>query len=177
MEGVTGDKLVRDQQIVTGLNRAIADFIARLNRGGMSPDSAQRLPNILRIVRYYETLAELALEAAAATRETRTPILGEPADFAASTESLLERIDPEMKLDDTSIVESGLQHMEDNYQSLKAWLLEAGAHGHMPVPEMDARLRAASATRRAMQQAVKAVLLLNDETSEDDMEKLSASAG
>lgn len=40
-------------------------------------------------------------------------------------------------------------------------MLEAGAQGHLPVAEMDARLRAASATRRAVQQAAKAARLLN----------------
>jgi len=168
--GAAADKLARDQHIVASLNRAIADFIARLNRTGMSPDSAQRLPNILRIARYYETLTELALEAAAATRETAAPAMDEPADFDASTESLLERADPEMKLNDTSLVESGLQELESSYQVLKSWLLEAGARGRLPVTEMDARLRAASATRRAMKQAVKAVRLLNDETLVNGME-------
>ena len=54
------------------------------------------------------------------------------------------------------------------------WLLAAGAQGRLPVAEMDARLRAASATRRAMQQAVKAVRLLNDETLVNGMEQPSA---
>ncbi len=174
LSGTAADKLARDQLIVAGLNRAIADFIARLNRAGMSRDSAQRLPSILRIARYYETLAELALETAAATRETTVPTLDEPEDFAAAMETLLERVDPEMKLNDTSLVEAGLQDLESSYQSLKSWLLEEGAQGRMPVAEMDARLRAASATRRAMQQAAKAARLLNDEKLVDDMEQPSA---
>ncbi len=172
--GAAADKLARDQHIVASLNRAIADFIARLNRAGMSHASAERLPNILRIARYYETLAELALETAAATREIVAPALDEPSDFAARMETLLERVDPEMKLNDTSLVETGPQELEGNYQSLKSWLLQAGAQGHLPVAEMDARLRAASATRRAMQQAIKAVRLLNDETLANDMEQPSA---
>ena len=172
--GAAADRLARDQHIVAGLNRAIADFIARLNRAGMSPASAQRLPSILRIARYYETLAELALETAAAIRETTAPLLDEPVDFAAATETLLEHVDPEMKLTDTSLVEAGLQDLEGSYQPLKSWLLAAGAQGRLPVAEMDARLRAASAARRAMQQAVKAVRLLNDETLANDMEQPSA---
>ena len=172
--GAAADKLARDQHIVAALNRAIADFIARLNRAGMSPASAQRLPSILRIARYYETLAELALETSAASRETTAPLLDEPVDFAAATETLLERVDPEMKLTDTSLVEASLQELEGSYQPLKSWLLAAGAQGRLPVAEMDARLRAASATRRAMQQAVKAVRLLNDETLVNGMEQPSA---
>ena len=163
--GATGDGLARDQQIVAELNRAIADFIARLNRGGMSPEGAQRLPGILRIARYYETLAELALETAAAMRETPAPAPTEAGKFSAQAEALLDAADPEMKPDDDSHVEAGLQSLEDHYQLLKSRLLEMGAQGQLPVAEMDARLRAASATRRALQQAVKAMRLLNGATS------------
>ena len=163
--GATGDGLARDQQIVAELNRAIADFIARLNRGGMSPEGAQRLPGILRIARYYETLAELALETAAAMRETPAPAPTEAGKFSAQAEALLDAADPEMKPDDDSHVEAGLQSLEDHYQLLKSRLLEMGAQGQLPVAEMDARLRAASASRRALQQAVKAMRLLNGATS------------
>ena len=163
--GATGDGLARDQQIVAELNRAIADFIARLNRGGMSPEGAQRLPGILRIARYYETLAELALETAAAMRETPAPAPTEAGKFSAQAEALLDAADPEMKPDDARHVEAGLQSLEGHYQLLKSRLLEMGAQGQLPVAEMDARLRAASATRRALQQAVKAMRLLNGATS------------
>ncbi|MDP2195634.1 MAG: Na/Pi cotransporter family protein, partial [Rhodocyclaceae bacterium] len=50
--------------------------------------------------------------------------------------------------------------MESAYQALKADLLAAGAQGRLPVNAMDARLRAASALRRALEQAVKATRLL-----------------
>ena len=163
--GATDDGLARDQQIVAELNRAIADFIARLNRGGMSPEGAQRLPGILRIARYYETLAELALETAAAMRETPAPAPTEAGKFSAQAEALLDAADPEMKPDDARHVEAGLQSLEGHYQLLKSRLLEMGAQGQLPVAEMDARLRAASATRRALQQAVKAMRLLNGATS------------
>lgn len=161
-----GDRLARDQQIVSGLNLAIAGFIARLNRAGMSPDSAQRLPDILRIARYYEILAELALETAAAMRETTSPAPAEAGKFAAQAEALLDAVDsdkalPEIIPIDTVCIETCLDTMEERYQILKSHLLEAGAQGQLPVAEMDARLRAASATHRAVQQAAKAARLLN----------------
>lgn len=170
--GATGDSLARDQQIVAELNRAIAAFIARLNRAGMSPDSAQRLPDILRIARYYEALAELALVMAAATRGIPTPAPTEVGRFSAQAEALLGAADPEMKPNDGSQVEPGLHALEEHYQALKSHLLEAGAQGLMPVVEMDARLRAASVTRRAVQQAAKAARLLDDETPANGAVKL-----
>jgi phosphate:Na+ symporter len=167
--GAAGDRLARDQQIVASLNEAIAAFIARLNRAGMSPDSAQRLPDILRIARYYEALAELALETAAATRETAPPAPAEASKFAAQAEALLDAVDPGEALPEAMPngrvrIEACLQTLEEHYQALKSRLLEAGAQGNMPVAEMDARLRAASATRRAVQQAAKAARLLGGAT-------------
>ncbi|MDK9724508.1 MAG: hypothetical protein OEL88_06420 [Sterolibacteriaceae bacterium MAG5] len=43
------------------------------------------------------------------------------------------------------------------HQAVKVYWLEAGAPGNIPVTVMDARLRAASALRRALEQATKAV--------------------
>ncbi len=47
---------------------------------------------------------------------------------------------------------------------LKVELLEASAQGRLPVADMDAHLRAASAIRRAVHQAAKAARLLHDKT-------------
>lgn len=160
-DGTPQHRLARDQQVVAGLNRAIAVFIERLNRGSMSPESAQHLPDILRIARYYETLAELALEAAAARQETTGHAPVEYDAFVAQAKSLLDAADPEAAPDERRPVRLGLQALEEDYQALKSRLLEAGARGRMPVAEMDARLRAASSMRRAIEQAVKAVLLLD----------------
>jgi len=163
--GTTAERSARDQQIVAGLNLAIADFITRLNRTGMSPEGAQRLPAILRIARYYETLAELALEVASATHTPLPHSSVESGKFIAQAEALLDAVDPALKLEDGDAVALALQTLEEHYQSLKSRLLEAGAQGHLPVAEMDARLRIAGATRRAAQQAVKAALMLNEETT------------
>ena len=57
-------------------------------------------------------------------------------------------------------LDAGLRDFENDYHILKTELLEAGAQGQLPVGDMDARLRAASALRRALQQAVKAARLL-----------------
>jgi len=172
MAGAARDKLAKDQQIVARLNQTVADFISRLNRAGMSQDSAQRLPHILRVARYYETVVELAAEAAAAARETPLPALIETGgDFLDQLTRLLSRIDPEGKLELAAAVEPGLESLEGDYQMLKAELLEAGAQGRLPVADMDARLRAASAIHRAVQQAAKAARLLGAEATASGAEQ------
>ncbi len=159
MDGTASSKLARDQQIVAGLNVAIAEFITRLNRGGMSAEGAQRLPDIMRIARYYESVAELAQEAAAATRETMARPSAASSNFTAAIAALCQSVDPGKLAGEHAHVESALQEMEAGYQALKSALLEAGTQGQLPVAEMDASLRSASAIRRAMQQAVKAMRL------------------
>ena len=169
MAGAAGDKLAADQQIVARLNLAVADFISRMNQAGMSLDNARHLPHILRVARYYEAVAELAVEAAAAARETPLPALIETgSSFPSQAERLCSRVDPEGYREHGADVENGLQSLEGDYQMLKVELLEAGAQGRLPVADMDARLRAASAVRRAVQQAVKAARLLGAKTPEGE---------
>ena len=161
--GANGDRasLARDERIVDRLNLAIADFIARLSRAPLSQDSAARLPQILRVARYYETAADQALEAVAAAAESA------PGDFPASHESfrrqaeaLFARCDPAAPHASPEEIDAALGGFEADYQILKAELLEAGAQGRLAVADMDARLRAASALRRAAQQIAKAARLL-----------------
>ena len=156
--------LARDRRVVARLNQAIAEFIAELNRAGMSGDSAQRLPQLLRTARYYESAAELAIEAAAAASEQLAGAggvedLGDAA-FRQAGESLLAQADPAVVPAPVARDDASARAMESAYQALKARLLEAGARSELPVAVMDARLRAASALRRAMEQAVKAARML-----------------
>lgn len=171
MAGASGDKLAADQQIVARLNQAVADFIARMNQAGMSQKNARRLPQILRTARYYEAVAELAMEAAAAARETPMPVLIEAGGaFLDQASRLFSRVDPVGYMEYAADVETSLQGLEGDYQILKAELLEAGAQGHVIVADMDARLRAASAIRRAVQQAAKAAHLLGAKASTGGVE-------
>ena len=84
------------------------------------------------------------------------------AKFGAQAEALLDSVDPSSVLRDRQAIEQALNALEDHYQQLKARLLEAGAQGELPVAEMEVRLRIASMMRRAIEQAVKAALMLDD---------------
>jgi phosphate:Na+ symporter len=157
-------QLEQNRRIADRLTTAIAGFIAQLNRGGMAHESAQRLPQLLRVARYYETAAELASEAGAALAETPSDgfLAEETTAFRQSGEALLESVDPAAAM--TGVphgdrVDRVLAAFEADYQQLKAALLDAGARGELPLAAMDARLRAASALRRAAEQATKAARL------------------
>jgi len=154
----TPPQLEKNQRIADRLAHAIADFIAELNRSGMAAESAQRLPQLLRVARYYEAATELATEAAAALREATAehaadlPEMAEMKELRAQGEALLACLDPATP----GCAAADLNAFEDAYQHLKAALLEAGAQARLPVAVMDARLRGASALRRAVEQAAKA---------------------
>ena len=167
--GVLGPSPAVDgnQRIVALLSRAIAEFIIRLNRSGMSEVSAKRLPQLLRIARYYEAVAELAKEAVQAAHEGAArqspdaPVAEYDAAFRRRADVLLALIHPDSSPDDTGAIDNAVHELEVDYQRLKAELLEAGARGELAVSAMDARLRAASALHRALDQAVKAIRLLS----------------
>jgi phosphate:Na+ symporter len=148
---------------VAGLNRAIAAFIVELNRSGMSSTSARKLPELLRVARYYERAVELVTEAAQAGSEIAAAVAEsgesvEQAEFREQAKQLLIHLDPGSNATERA---SAQRNAEASYQALKAALLEAGAQGRLPVDVMDARLRVASAHRRALEQAGKAATLLN----------------
>ena len=139
-----------------------------MQRGTMSAASSERLARALRVERYHEVCAELAFEAAVAQAESAAAlpdgVVAADAGFRRAGEELLAAVavpdesathEPVV----TSAVERLLAAMENAYQPLKAALLAAGAAGRMPLAVMDERLRAASALRRALQQAVKAARL------------------
>ncbi len=120
-------------------------------------DSARRLPELLRLARYYEAAAELAAEAGEAVAEAGGPPAGDaPAsqfrDCArpCSTGSTLKQ--PA----DVDSREAAYRAAQESYHALKAHWLEASGIGIIPVTAMDAHLRAASALRRALEQLAKA---------------------
>lgn len=166
LEAPNSPALAGHQRVVVRLNQAIAEFIVELHRSSMSGVSARRLPDILRAARYYETATALAVEAALARGELAGGHDGaDMLAFAEAAKTLLNLADPQVGVDTqaTSLdptVQAMLQAMLQAYQRLKAHLLAAGTEGHLPVVGMDARLRSASALRRALEQAAKAAHLL-----------------
>jgi phosphate:Na+ symporter len=168
VRGALGEAPALDssQGIVLRLGHAIAEFIAQLSRASMAVESARRLPELLRVARYYEAAAELATEAVLAAREVADmPAMDSDTAFRRQGESLLGRAEPDAALIDPVALDAGLRDFEDDYQILKAALLEAGVAGALSVTAMDARLRAASALRRAVEQAVKAARMLSNTAS------------
>ena len=155
-----GAAVQRDAQISDRLGSAIAAFITEANRAGMSERSAQRLTDLLRVSRYYEAAAELAAEAASAHAEATHTAADETARADARwrvrAADLLGAVSPDATGDHAVGRDQAWQALESAYQEMKSALLAAGVRGALPVETMDARLRSASALRRALDQTLKA---------------------
>ncbi|WP_126447147.1 Na/Pi cotransporter family protein [Sulfuricystis multivorans] len=153
--------LAGHERSAASLSHAIALFIAELSRTRIPAESARRLPSLLRIARYYEMAAELAAEATAAAGEApQLPAAQNIAAFRATGERVIAAADPTAGAGTPATLEADLGAFEAAYQRLKAELIELGARGVLEVTAMDARLRAASALRRAVEQVTKAARLL-----------------
>lgn len=157
LAGSDAARIVHDAQTTTRLKLAIGQFLTRLSRAKLSGENALRLSRLLRALRYYDTVAELAQAIAIGAAE---PAL--PGDLPAmqATRALAAQIDALCREAAPATATAGLDRLEARYQALKADLLQAGAQGDIGMPEMETLLRRASLARRAAEQAVKALRTL-----------------
>jgi phosphate:Na+ symporter len=160
-----GMALARAQATLQALDAAIDDFVVRLNRSGMAPETARRLAAVLRREGYYASVAE-QLEALAMPSSdgiaAATPVADELATLRRDAAALLKQLDPqhdEADADGGGEVDRRMQAWDAHYRRVKAALLEAAAVGQLGPEPSDALLRSNSALRRAVQQAHKAIRL------------------
>lgn len=156
--------VARDKAAVDRLTIAIGEFTARLNRSAMAQESSERLPEILRVARYYDAVADLATQIA----DQRAPMGAIPAAIAAELEEFKGKSVQLFALADTDRLDfdvvacqATLTDLEGTYQGVKARLLRAGAAGELRVTDMEGLLQVASLVRRSAQQAVKAAQRLH----------------
>lgn len=148
---------------VAQLGKAVAGFVARLNREPMSAASADTIATLLRAQRYYDTCAELSPEIAIAPEAIEAlnglALHDEVIDLIEHSEELLLQINPDTEPFAPASAEQHRQ-FEDAYQRIKAGLLAAGARGELDIHAMDSVMRSLSALRRVIDQAAKAAHLL-----------------
>lgn len=162
-EGLGRSALTRDQTIVARLTHAIGEFAVRLHGARMTPRTAARLPEILRVARYYDAIAELVASHAALPPPVGTGVAAQaPQDsFRQSVTRVFDLADSGREGFESEALAVALAHMQETYQAFKAALLEAGAAGGMSVSDMEIRLQQASLTRRVAEQSAKAAQRLH----------------
>lgn len=147
------------------LGTAIANFVARVRTESMPSDVADELARALRLARYLEEAARLAPSAHAlredagrladaGLRNTLEQTLGD----AARCVALAERAEAASGSDAERT--AALDRFQQTYQQTKAGLLAAVVGGRFSVETIDTLLDDLSATRRLVEQLVKADRLL-----------------
>lgn len=166
--------------MVTQLNRAIGEFVMGLSTSSMASKSASRLPLILRVARYYVTVAEIADELVKARAEDHLLQAGMVVsmfdEFIGYVQTLFGEAGPQAGTATLPDFDEDSRRLEDRYQQLKEALLVAGAEGTLSVPNMETLLREASLMRRAVTQARKAMRTLHRLDADDEAGIASASA-
>ncbi len=148
-----------EQAVVAQLNEAIARFIAQLHRVRMAAESAQRLPEVLRVARYYDTVVELSAELMAMPYPGT---LGSP-QLRDRIMAFMEQGEALLSLD---VVEGAVEpdarqtDLQRHYRTLKAAALAEGARGDFDIHDMELCLRRLSRMRRLAEQALKAATTL-----------------
>ena len=154
--------LARAQRTLAALDAAIDEFVVRLNRAGMAPESARRLGIVLRRSGYYTSVVEqlAALVTPALEPSERTgAVLEQVAAVRREAGDLLSALDPErVPRTPPSDLDARLAEWDQRYRDAKAGLLDAGALGTLPPAAMEPLLRSNSALRRLLQQAHKALV-------------------
>lgn len=158
LAGAPASAVARERDVVVRLDTAVERFVERLSRAAMAPSSAQALARGLRVLRYHETAAELAQQAAQAAPAEGMSVPAAAA-FTAQAHALLAACSAPPGEASPGAVQSALDELETRYQALKAALLDAGATGAATIDAMEAALGRASALRRALEQSAKAARL------------------
>ncbi len=159
LAGVDAAVVASDQHIAVQLDRAVERFVERMSRAAMAQGTSRRLAWALRAVRYHETTCEQAVLASRLLpweATTGSELALAQARFALHADALYALCDPTQGETSSGMVAAALDAQEQAYQSLKAELLDAGAHGQIPLAAMEQALRRSSALRRAAQQLAKA---------------------
>lgn len=157
--GAEADMVAQEQRTASALDAAVERFVERMHRTAMSPATSQRLAWALRVLRYHETTSEQALAASRLSpwaAAAGTVLAQAQARFASRADELFVLCDPQQGDASPGIVARARDAVEQEYQTLKAALLAAGADGQLPMAAMEQALRRNSAMRRCAQQLAKA---------------------
>lgn len=154
-----GERLHVEQQAISRLGDTLREYTVEIQRSHLAEDISSALPNGLRVLRYYEEVAEAALEIADAQQqieEVRDPrIASLIAAFRSEVVTIVVESNALAEGYDATVAQERLDVLESHYQALKASLLRAGADEHIQLQQMVVQLEQHSLIRRLLEQTVK----------------------
>lgn len=158
-------QLKEEKIALNRLIEALGEFSTLLRRRDLAPKQADQLPVALRISRYYQAIAELALEVSkhqGKKKQVEQPELaGAVAFFKKKVVHLLEETDASLEGYSPAATTGKLLAINNKYQEVKSALLRAGAVGQLTTRTMVAHLEVLSEIRRIADQAEKGARFLS----------------
>jgi phosphate:Na+ symporter len=170
LDGVAPEAIAHQRDAFDRLTRAVAGFVVSIHRSTLSAASGERLPRVLRELRYYETVARMASVMAAPVPSGPLPddVVRCETHFRAQVRDWLALVLPAgdaVSLPAAAVLPDALVA---GYAALKDAILRAAAADALDIVRMDALLERARAMRLAAEQAGKALQLLHRIEMNDD---------
>lgn len=147
-----------------GLNLKVAEFIQKMQRSGLAPDTEYVLPQALRVLQYFREASEHATEAtsisiseiqAGKIRTTLENLVELLADFCRIADSEREGFSIEL-------VNQYKERLDKAYDEAKMTLLDAGSKGQVTISRMMALHDLIRHYRRITDQLTKAAVFMDD---------------
>jgi phosphate:Na+ symporter len=170
LAGAAPAALARERAVLERLTRTVAQFVVSIHRSAMGERTGKRLPYVLRLLRDYETIAQLAVQIGAQTDGRTVP--EEVARYAARFDDATRNWLAEALPGDTPGVPSATalpEAVPDGYALLKDAALSAAARDELGIDQMEALLERARAMRQAAEHAAKALALQQLDEAHDDL--------
>lgn len=155
----TSAQLHKDQAVMARLADAIDHFCVQMQKANLPGEIGENLPLALRVSRYYQEAATVAVEMSKVQENLPyledTELQASLDQFRSDSVKLLELADPLSESFAPQQALASLDELEKEYARLKGQLLNAGAKETIRLRQMVAQLDLFSGVRRAMEQTVK----------------------
>ncbi len=152
-------QLHKDNAVMERLADAVDHFSVQMQKSNLPAEISENLPLALRVSRYYQEAAGVAVEMSQV--QENLPYLDDAElqskldQFRLECVKLLELADPLSESFAPQQALESLDELEKEYARLKATLLHAGSRETIRLRQMVAQLDLFSGVRRAMEQTVK----------------------
>lgn len=154
-----------DPATAESLGVAIAEYVSQLNRTDMPENVARILPAVIQITQQYVMLCNLAAEVMRLQAQLRISDSGLKQgidDFKDQVSGIFDQITGDMSDNDIAQMQSRLDTVESEYESLKSAILESASRGELDMVSVDIQLQMNNLIRRMARQIIKAALRLHD---------------
>ncbi|AXJ00222.1 phosphate:Na+ symporter [Cyclonatronum proteinivorum] len=157
-------ELRENDEVIHELSFLTGEYVQKMQRSDLEPESAEVLPNALRVLQYFSEARQHALESASIIQSG----VELPADVAESFKilkglmrSFLKKADSEKAGFSIDELAKLIQQLESTYESAKLTVLKAGSDGKIPISEMVVLHDIIRGYRRTWEQCFKAAMYMD----------------